>query len=121
MTANSLTQSSQYAVKVSTAGNEVIASGTVHLTEPEVKFEVAGLTIKYQFLSDSEGGRFRAEVINGEMVISLFNFTNSLGEGLLKPIELGALNGRPLLATCYVNTSEGNLRRFQYSFMLGGD
>lgn len=113
-------QSAQYPLKVSTGGNEVIATGTVHLTEPEVKFELTSLTIKYKFISDSGEPRFTAEVINNEMVINLHNFNNSLGEGLLKPIEIGTLGGRPLLATCYVHTTEGNIRQFHYTFMLRG-
>jgi len=115
-----LIQSTQYPLKVSTGGNEVIATGTVHLTEPEVKFELANLIIKYKFITDSGEPRFTAEVINNEMIINLHNFTNSLGEGLLKPIEIGTLNERVLMATCYVHTTENNIRQFHYTFMLRG-
>ncbi|CAB9493998.1 DUF6864 domain-containing function [Alteromonas macleodii] len=111
-------QNSQIPIKVTTSGCEVIASGVVHLTEPEVKFEIANLTIRYKFIKDSEGPRFTGEVVNKEMVIRLHNFTSALGEGILKPLEIGKISGKSLLATCYVTTSEGDLREFHYTFML---
>ena len=113
-------QTSQIPIKVSTAGYEVIASGVVHLSEPEVKFEVANLVIKYLFKSDSDGVRFGAEEINNELVISLYNFSNSLGEGKLEPMEIGTLGERKLFATCFVNTTEKNIRQFNYTFLLKG-
>ena len=113
-------QSTQFPLKISTGGNEVIATGTVHLSEPEVKFELANLIIKYKFVIDSGEPRYTGEIVNNEMVISLHNFNNSLGEGILKPIEIGTLNGRDLLATCYVHTTSDKLRQFHYTFMLRG-
>lgn len=113
-------QSSEFPLKITTSGYEVIASGVVHLTEPEVKFSLANLIIKYQFKSDSDGSRFGAELVDDELVISLYNFNNSLGQGKLEPIEIGTLDGRRLFATCFVNTPAGNgdIRQFNYTFML---
>jgi hypothetical protein len=113
-----LVQNSSHSLKIKTGNTEIISNGTIHLTEPEVRFELDGLVIKYKFITDSGEARFSADVIDNEMIISLFNFSNSLGEGLIKPIEIGTLQGKPLLATCYVNTIDANIRQFQYTFMV---
>jgi len=96
----------------------VIASGVVHLTEPEVTFNLANLVVKYLFKTGSDGTRFDAEVIDGALVISLYNFDNSLGQGRLDPMEIGNLSGRKLFATFFVLTTETNVRQFNYTFML---
>jgi hypothetical protein len=112
-------QSSQYPLKVTTSSYEVIASGVVHITEPEVTFNLANLTIKFVFKSSSDGTRLNAEVIDDALVISLYNFNNSLGEGKIEPMEIGSLGGRRLFSTFFVNTPEGNdIRQFNYTFML---
>jgi hypothetical protein len=115
-----LLQNSEFPLKITTSGYEVIASGVVHLTKPEVKFSLANLIIKYQFKNDSDGARYGAEVTDGELVIGLYNFNNPLGQGKLEPMEIGTLGGRRLFATCFVNTPGGNddIRQFNYTFML---
>jgi len=113
-----LLNSSGIPIKVFTAGYEVIASGVIHLSTPEVRFEIANLVIKYVFKSDSDGTRFGAEESNNELVISLYNFSNPLGEGKLEPMEIGTLGGRQLFTTCFVNTTERDMRQFNYSFLL---
>ncbi|MGI2162357.1 DUF6864 domain-containing function [Shewanella oncorhynchi] len=117
-----LLQHSEYPLKITTSGYEVIASGVVHLTAPEVKFSLANLVIKYQFKNSSEDSRFIAEVIDNELVISLYNFNNSLGQGRIEPIEIGTLGGKRLFATWFVNTptGSGDIRQFCYTFMLMG-
>lgn len=111
-------QNSQYPLKVTTSNYEVIASGLVHLTEPELTFNLANLILKFNFKSGSDGTRVDAEVIDGALIINLYNFDNSLGQGKIEPIEIGTLGGRRLFSTFYVNTSEKNIREFKYTFML---
>ncbi|PUA27406.1 MAG: hypothetical protein B0W54_12555 [Cellvibrio sp. 79] len=110
----------QHQLKITTGGYEVIASGIVHLTESELKFYIGGLTIKYRFNSDNEGERFEAEIINNELIIKLFNFSNPLGQGRIDPVELGIINGRKLFATFWVDTPDlmSNHRQFSYTFLL---
>lgn len=114
-------RSDSYPLTVKTGGNEVIASGIVHLDSPRVSFKLANLKIAFKFTNDKEEKRYTGEVIGDELVITLFNFNNSLGEGLIKPVEIGTLDSRPLLVTCYVKTMESDLREFSYTFMLRGD
>ncbi|MGL4924216.1 hypothetical protein LEO80_05770 [Aeromonas caviae] len=110
--------SNNFPVRVTIPGYQVIASGIVHLSSTEVKFELANLVIKYKFISDSSGVRFDAAVINNELIINLYNFNNGLGEGKLEPTEIGTLGDKKLFATWYVNTLQSNIRQFGYTFML---
>lgn len=112
-------QSGLYPIKITTSGYEVIASGLVHLTEPELKIELSGLKIKYRFSSDNEGTRLSSDIIDNELILTLYNFNNPLGEGKLDPIEIGNIGGRKLMATFFVVTPQlSNLRQFGYTFML---
>ncbi len=105
--------------KVSTGNYEIIASGVAHLTDNEVKFELANLVIKFEFKSDEKKEpRFNGEVIENQLIITLYNFSNTLGEGKIEPLEIGTLQNRQLFATFYVNTIKDNLRLFNYTFML---
>ncbi|MCR3986104.1 hypothetical protein NUK49_21760, partial [Aeromonas caviae] len=88
--------SNNFPVRVTIPGYQVIASGIVHLSSTEVKFELANLVIKYKFISDSSGVRFDAAVINNELIINLYNFNNGLGEGKLEPTEIGTLGDKKL-------------------------
>jgi hypothetical protein len=113
-------QNTKHSLRIKTGDIEIISSGVIHLTESDVKFELDGLVIKYEFINDSGEARFSSELISDELIIKLFNFSNPLGEGIIKPIEIGTIQNKPLLTTCYVNTLEGNLRQFQYTFMIKG-
>ncbi|MEZ8107338.1 DUF6864 domain-containing function [Vibrio cortegadensis] len=109
----------KYPLKISTSGYSVIASGVVHLAGTEIKFELSNLVIKYKFISDNEDTtKYVADVVNGELTINLHNFSNSLGEGKLEPVEIGTLGGKRLFATWFVDTVTGTLRQFHYTFMV---
>ncbi|HHX8443393.1 TPA: DUF6864 domain-containing function [Vibrio diabolicus] len=113
-----ISNSNTLPVTVTIPGYQVISSGVVHLTSSEVTFKMANLTIKYKFITDASGVRFDASVINDELIINLFNFSNSLGEGRIEPVEIGTLAGKRLFATWYVHTVQPNMRSFSYTFML---
>lgn len=110
-------QNEKYPLKISTSGYTVIASGVVHVTGSEIKFELANLVIKYRFISDNEGTKFTADIENNELIIQLHNF-NGMGEGKIEPIEIGTLGDKRLFATWFVSTVQGNLRQFEFTFML---
>jgi len=112
-------QNTQYPLKITTSGYEVIHSGIVHLHEPEVEFEISDLTFKFRFKKGTDGTRFDADIVDNVMVLTLFNFDNSLGQGKIDPVEIATLNGRKLYITFFVNTMEDNVRQFNYTFMLG--
>ncbi|MDV5167505.1 DUF6864 domain-containing function [Photobacterium rosenbergii] len=108
-------------VSVSTNGLEVIASGLVHLTTPDVSFKVGDLDIRFIFQNDKGEGRYEGKVENGILTINLFNFSSAIGEGNPVPLSIATIKGRELFVTYYVNTfNNGPLREFHYTFMLGG-
>jgi len=108
----------KYPIKITSNNFEVILSGVVHITEPEVKFEIANITVHFQFKKDTGGGRYKGEIDGNKLIINLFNFSNSLGEGKLDPVEIGTLGDKKLFATWYVNTVQNSYRQFSYTFML---
>lgn len=105
-------------------GYEVIDAGELHTVSELITFEVAGLKIKFCFSTDKalESARYQSENVDGELVMRLINFSNSLGEGVLAPLSLATTDGRDIAVTFYVfsiNSPNGLGRRFSYSFLLG--
>jgi hypothetical protein len=111
-------QSSSLPLKITTGQYEVIASGLVHIINEEVKFELAGLVVRYIFRSDSQGLRMDAESNNKELIIYLYNFSTSIAQGKVDPIEIGTIQGRRLFASFLVCTVEKGKRELHYTFML---
>ena len=109
------------AITVNTNGLEVLESGLVHLTTPEVSFTVDSLNVRCQFESDNGNSRYEGGMENGQLVFRLFNFNNAIGEGPDEPLNIATIKGRPLFFNFYVNTkrSELNIREFKYTFLLG--
>ncbi|EJG0913753.1 DUF6864 domain-containing function [Vibrio parahaemolyticus] len=107
-------------ITVSTNGLEVISSGIVHLTTPELTFKIDNLTLKFEFKEDDKGGRYEGKVEDNILKMTLFNFKNSLGEGNPDPIPIASVKGKQLYITYYVNSfNGGEMREFHYTFMLG--
>lgn len=106
-------------ISVYTNGLELIASGVVHLTTPDVLFHIGDLKVKFIFKVDAEGARYDGLVDNGVLVISLYNFSNALGEGNPDPISIAKIKGRELFVTYYVKTLPNGMREFTYTFLLG--
>lgn len=108
-----------FPLKVTTGKYEVISSGVVHTTETEVKFELANLTYTFRLKDDSGEKRYDGEDVGeNSLVINLYNFNSSMGEGKIEPVEIGNLGGRRLFVTWFVTSLQNNLRQFNYTFML---
>ena len=105
-------------LQITTKEYEIISSGVVHLTEPEVTFKLGGLVVRYRFKLDLNKPRFIGEMINNELIITLYNSNNITGEGKIDPVEIGLLDGKRLFTTWFVETFEQNLRKFSYTFLL---
>ncbi len=115
-------QTAGIAVQVMVGGLELIHSGLLHMDgETEVSISIGDLKYTFVFKSDAGGARYESQASGMAMTINLFNFNNSLGEGKLKPIQVGYLNDRKLYLTFFGNTlvSEGSIRRFEYAFYFG--
>ena len=111
-------QNQKTLVQISTKEYEIISSGLVHLAEKEVKFKLGDLVVKYRFKFDLTKPRFIGEMINNELIITLYNSNDVSGDGKIDPVEIGNLSGRRLFTSWFVETIEENLRRFSYTFML---
>lgn len=102
---------------------ELLTSGVVHLqNQKEISFRLANLNFIFRFTSDTDKPRFTGEMVEDKLILNLFNFKNSLGEGRLDPVQIGTFESRKLYVTWYVNTVEveTDSRIFQYAFYLGG-
>ncbi len=113
--------------KITTNNLEVLESGIAHSDSDEITFEIDNLVFRCVFENDNTlGSHYSGKVENGQFVLKLYNFNNSLGEGVSSPIQIATLMNRKLYFYFYVSTYNSNLeqnkklREFKYSFLLGG-
>lgn len=92
---------------------EVIESKIVHVTvDSELSVQIEDLNLLFTFTNDKDNkSKVKKEVVN-EVTLRIIcsNFDNSLGEGLLSPLEIGILGGRKLYLSFFVwtpNLSQG--------------
>lgn len=100
----------------------VLTSGVVHLEgDLPIKIRISDLTFVFRFANDEGESRYVGETKQGELHLTLFNHSNTLGEGFLAPIPVATLNGEALSLTYFVNTLDNakGARRFEYVFYLG--
>jgi len=105
-------------------GRKVLTSGVVHLEgDLPIKIQVSNLVFVFSFAKDEGGPRYVGEAKQGELHLTLFNHSNTLGEGFLDPIPVAVLNEEPLSLTYFVNTLDPvkGVRRFEYVFYLGAE
>ena len=92
---------------------EVIESKIVHVTmDNELSIQIDDLNLFVTFINDKDDkSKVKREVVNETTLrIICNNFENSLGEGLLSPLEIGILGGRKLFLSFFVwtpNLSQG--------------
>lgn len=103
-------------------GLELVKSGMVHITEnSELKITIDNLTLLFAFENDDSKQPVEKNLIdNSTLRICCNNFKNSLGEGIISPIEIGSLGGKKLYVSFFVwtpNISQGK-RIFNYCLYL---
>ncbi len=114
--------SSSYQISTKVADRELLTSGIVHVeSEDPIVISIDNLTFIFSFKNDESGPRYTGNYEGNTLNFDLFNHKNALGEGILTPIEVATMNGRPLSFTYYANTVTAgtNARRFEYAFYLG--
>ncbi|HBC3560402.1 TPA: hypothetical protein KD093_004763, partial [Vibrio parahaemolyticus] len=100
-------------------------SGVVHISSPDLEFQIDNLKVKFLFVSDEGSPRYEGKVEDGVLLFRLFNFNNSLGEGLDQPVPIASIKGKELYIQFYVNSNlngangQGAFREFKYTFLLG--
>lgn len=80
---------------------DVIESATVIThDDKDVSFKIDELTIRFIFKVDksNEDTSLSSEIVDNKTLnLILTNYNNPLGQGLLRPVELGSYNGDRLL------------------------
>lgn len=94
-------------IKTLVGNLEVIDNKIVHVTQDsDLLINIENLTISIVFISDkAEKDKIKREVVNDTTLkIVCYNFDNSLGEGILAPLEIGHLDGKKLYISFFVWT-----------------
>lgn len=103
---------------------EHLESGSLMIRGTELDLDIDTIKIKFSFLQDSKGIRYEGNVIDGVLYFKLYNFKNTLGEGVY-PVKVGTLRGRELYLGFHVHSSldsnDSTGRIFNYYIMLGGN
>jgi hypothetical protein len=111
-------------VITSIGGRTVLTSGIVHVEgDQPINVQISNLFFVFKFAKDDGGSRYVGEAKEGELILTLYNHSNSLGEGFLSPISVANLDGKQLSLTYFVNTLDNlrGARRFEYVFYLGAE
>jgi hypothetical protein len=109
-------------IDVKVGKREVLTSGILHFeSDQSITVNIDNLSFKFLFRSDGGPPKYEGTMVGNTLEFTLSNHSNSLGEGLLEPLEVARLDNRPLSFTYYVNTVnlEKGARRFEYAFYLG--
>lgn len=91
-------------VTVFNKGFELIYSTVLHVTNDEFKLVYDGLSLDVLFKDDGGTGRYSSSIVDGGVVLELFNMSNPLGEGALEPIPFARTSGREVRLSFFVNT-----------------
>lgn len=102
---------------------EVVASGSVTSFRGEpiavtVEGDEESVTLVFAFVDDpgEEAPRVDSEVVDDQTLrLELVNFANPLGSGSPAPVEVGTLDGDPLLLHFRVRGPEGSDPTLTYS------
>jgi len=109
---------------VSINSRKLLSSGVVHVEgELPIKIQIANLRFAFKFAKDDGESRYSGEVSGDELLFTLYNHGNSLGEGFFSPIPVATIEGQNLSFTYFVNTldAQKGSRRFEYAFYLEGE
>src|ERR1700730_278959 len=114
---------SQHPVQVKAVDKDVLLSGSVHTdAEGKIEFSVPDLHLIFHFKSDTQPQRIESSVVTEgkALEIRLYNFNNSLGTGVVSPVQLGIFRGRPLSVVFTVySLSPTSAKLFNYTFLAG--
>jgi len=100
---------------------EVIDTKIVHVTRnSNLSIKIENLSIIIEFLNDkNEENKINREIIsNTTLKIKCNNFNNSLGEGVLEPIEIGILDNKKMYLTFFVWTPNISLENRIVNYCL---
>ena len=104
---------------------EVIASGIApSILESKLKLVYDDLQFEFDFVNNKEINNHNIElkIVEKKLVFILTNFNNSLGTGIVTPLEIGHHNGRRLYISFWVLTPSASeeLRVINWTMLKGG-
>lgn len=119
----SITQN--FMVKTYVGDYLVFKTETIHLPDlsTSVKIEVDVLTLEFAFNTENDGGKpniKHEQPSNLYIKLTLNNFDNPLGTGILVPTKFGSINGKDVFFT-FVSHLIGDKRSFTYTLLTRGD
>lgn len=100
---------------------EVIKDATVHLADDsKLTIIIETLEMEFDFISNKENKetKFERDVIGNKWIWKLTNFDNSLGQGILVPVEIGTLHNNKLFATFFIWTPDVKSGRRIVNYVL---
>jgi len=84
---------------VSINSRKLLSSGVVHVEgELPIKIQIANLRFAFKFAKDDGESRYSGEVSGDELLFTLYNHGNSLGEGFFRQYPLQLLKGKICLS-----------------------
>lgn len=92
---------------ITTEKKDIISNGTVfQFEEEDLIFHLDSLEFRLKFVSDNGNARAigKYDESKNELCMQLFNYDNSLGIGLTKPMEIGTVNDKNIYFICRVYT-----------------
>jgi hypothetical protein len=102
-------------VKAQVGNLEVIGDGTVHVNmEQKLNLVIGGiLDMEFEFLQDknNKGFRTNSKVEGNKWIWELTNYNNTLGTGVITPIEIGTLRARKLYVSFWIWTPDEGIGR----------
>jgi len=109
-------------VSIKSSGKDILVSGSVQTFGLDnLELTLSDLKFTIQFLDDTDKQRIESsQVLNKEMRIRLFNFSNPLGTGMTSPQKIGIYKNRELYFNFIVYAlNKDSIKLFHYTFYLG--
>jgi hypothetical protein len=102
-------------IKITTGNLEVIGNGNIHIAFDRI-FTIHikdKVQVEFIFVENKEQSEdsIEANVVNDKLTLTLINYSNPLGMGVLEPMEIGILENKKLFLSFFIwhpNKEKGN-------------
>lgn len=110
-------------VKIGVGDKELVSQGILHLrSDDSITIELVDhdLTMIFSFEENKSviGSQYTGVGNGNKYNITLSNFNNPFGEGVVTPVAIGQVEGRELYMSFFIYTLKNNERRFEYNLFL---
>ena len=112
-------------IKAFTGDLEIIGNGLAPATKDmPVKIKIDDLELEFEFVTDkTNNANVERRVVDKKLYIVLTNFNNSLGTGMIEPIEFGHIKNRKLYVSFWIWTPsvEEGRRIINWTILRGSE